>query len=77
MGLFGKRTQPERVDRDQVMRLIKTGMDLNDARDRDIDGDDPRVGRAQRAWYGEVDRSTRAEQDRAHEALTRHGYVPA
>ena len=75
MGLFRKHTPPERGDRDQVMRLIKAGMDLTDANDRDIDHDDPRVGVAQQAWYREVDHSTKAEQDQAHEALRRHGYA--
>jgi hypothetical protein len=56
------------------MRLIKAGMDMTDAHDADLHGDSPRVAKADQAWYAEAGRSTKAELDRAYDALTRNGY---
>jgi hypothetical protein len=74
MGIFKRAPQPEPVDRDRVMRLIKAGMDRTDAHDADLHGDSPRVGQAEQAWHTEASRSTKTELARAYEALTRHGY---
>ncbi|WP_055480865.1 hypothetical protein [Sphaerimonospora mesophila] len=77
MGLFSKKkpTPEPPVRRDQVLRLIKLGMEETDAADRDIDEiDSPLFNAAKARMDAELNRSTQAEINAAYDALKRHGY---
>jgi hypothetical protein len=60
------------VRRDQVLRLIKLGMEETDAADRDIDS--PEFQQAKERQAAEASVSTQAELRAAYDALKRHGY---
>jgi len=76
--MFGrKKSTPESapVRRDQVRKLMKTGMDRSEALDRDMDQTDPAdweriVAADAAAWRN----ATPAERRAAADALDRHGY---
>jgi hypothetical protein len=72
MGLFSKKSSPEPVRRDQVLKLVKLGMRETDAADRDIDSQ--AFDQAKIALDGAYGKATKAEIRAAHEALRRHGY---
>lgn len=75
MGLFGKKkTEEPPVRRDQVLRLIKLGMQETDAADQYIDDDPPKFRKARDRMNAECNKSTQAEIRAAYVALKRHGY---
>ncbi|RKN24191.1 hypothetical protein D7147_04190 [Micromonospora musae] len=71
--MFGrKRSEPEPVRRDQVMKLISLGMKETDAADRGIDA--PEFDGAKAAFDAALGKATQAEKAAAFKALKRHGY---
>lgn len=79
MGFFGRKSDkpadPPPIRRDQVRRLMKTGMDRSEALDRDMDETNPkdweRLVKADGAAWRDA---TPAERKAAADALNRHGY---
>ncbi|MEU8362297.1 hypothetical protein AB0C27_40395 [Nonomuraea sp. NPDC048882] len=74
--MFKKRKPVEEpVRHDQIMRLIKLGMEETDAADRDIDETpSPLFDAAKARMDAELLKSTKAEIRAAYDALNRHGY---